>query len=228
MQRLKSAPIEPDETWYKRLISIALIYRAVAKMAREERFPAYQANIVAYTVAALGQVTGGRLDFTLIWDQQNLTADLRTMVRQWTRDIDRLLRETAGARMPTEWAKKDECWEEIRRRLPTLPESLPAELAQQGAVFGNGGEPVSMASTSLSHEDYEAIRKVMEFDGAKWLEIAERGQRSKAIHWKLASICRTLAQYAAGSWERRPSAKQARAGLAALEKVENVAGSGPV
>jgi hypothetical protein len=60
----------------------------------------------------------------------------------------------------------------------------------------------------------------MEFDGATWLEVAERGQRAGAIHWRVAAICRTLAGYAAGGWERKPSIKQAKPALEALRNVE--------
>ena len=44
---------------------------------------------------------------------------------------------------------------------------------------------------------------------AVWLEVAERGQKTGIIHWKVACICRTIQGYAAGGWERKPSAKQA-------------------
>ena len=40
------------------------------------------------------------------------------------------------------------------------------------------------------------------------------------IHWKVAGIFRTLAGYAAGGWERKPSAKQAKPALDALHRVE--------
>jgi hypothetical protein len=56
----------------------------------------------------------------------------------------------------------------------------------------------------------------MEISGAIWLEVAERGQRAGVIHWKVAGICRTLAGYAAGGWERKPSAKQAKPALEAF------------
>jgi hypothetical protein len=48
---------------------------------------------------------------------------------------------------------------------------------------------------------------------------AEAGQRSGVLHFKLAGICMTLANYAAGGWARRPSIKQAKHGLESVAKV---------
>jgi hypothetical protein len=61
----------------------------------------------------------------------------------------------------------------------------------------------------------------MKIDGATWLEIAEKGQQQGVLHWKVAGICRTVASYAAGKWQRKPSAKQAKHALEALQTVEN-------
>ena len=58
--------------------------------------------------------------------------------------------------------------------------------------------------------DYDRIARCMEVSAATWLEVAERGKRAGLFHWKVAEICRTLAQYAVGEWERKPSAKQAK------------------
>lgn len=52
------------------------------------------------------------------------------------------------------------------------------------------------------------------------MEVAELGLKANLIHWKVAGICRTLAGYAAGGWDRQPSAKQARPALEALRGAE--------
>ncbi|OYW62063.1 MAG: hypothetical protein B7Z30_00520 [Rhizobiales bacterium 12-68-15] len=60
----------------------------------------------------------------------------------------------------------------------------------------------------------------MEIDANHWLRAAEIGQNRRLLHRTSVGICRTLAGYAAGSWERRPSPKQARYGLEALVTIE--------
>jgi hypothetical protein len=43
----------PDETWFRAFVAKAIIFRSVQDVAKERKFAAYQANIVAYTVACL-------------------------------------------------------------------------------------------------------------------------------------------------------------------------------
>lgn len=61
----------------------------------------------------------------------------------------------------------------------------------------------------------------MEVDSGTWLQAAELGQRTRVIHWKTAGILRTLASYAAGGWDKKPSVKQARFALEALQSVRD-------
>lgn len=59
----------------------------------------------------------------------------------------------------------------------------------------------------------------MRIASSVWVATAEAGQRSGLLHFQLAGICMTLANYAAGGWSRRPSVKQAKHGLESVAKV---------
>ncbi|WP_119462720.1 AIPR family protein [Rhodospirillaceae bacterium SYSU D60014] len=217
MQRMKDEPPPPpDAEWFQRLIAIAILYRAVERVIRAMKFPAYRAQIVSYLVAGLSHRTGGRIDFAQVWSSQAISLELEALVRSWAPQIDAAMRQSAGQRNPSEWYKKEECWSEIRERLPAFSEPLPPELSygEAPAMNGTSGRP------AVSAEDYDRIARCMTVDAACWLEAAEKGQRAKVLHWKVAGICRTIAGYAAGGWVRKPSAKQARYALEALAAVE--------
>jgi hypothetical protein len=216
MQRLKDEPPPPtDQTWFKRLIAKAVLYRAAEKKIRSMKFPAYSAQITAYVVAALSHRTGGRVDFDKLWSKQVVSPELEKLIEAWAPKIDALLRESAGQRNPSEWFKKSDCWKDIQNQLPTLSDPLPPELCYARA------DNLSMVpEAGMSVADYERISRCMQIPSAVWLEIAERGQMTKTLHWKVANICRTIAGYAAGGWEKKPSVKQAKHALEAALKVE--------
>lgn len=228
MQRLRDEPPPNlDAEWFKRLVAIGILYRAVERMVRAMKFPAYGAQIVAYLVAGLSHRTGGRIDFARIWTWQAVSPELEDLARAWAPLIDRAMRESAGQRNPSEWFKKEECWTGLRDHLPGLAEPLPPELSyiETDPASDNHGQ-----SLGVSLVDYDRIAQCMAISGATWLEIAERGQRAKLFHWTVAGICRTLATYAVGGWERKPSAKQAKPALEALQSVERagiILSSGP-
>lgn len=218
MQRLKDEPPPPlDTAWFKKLVAIGILYRAVERTVRAMKFPAYGAQIVAYLVAGLSHRTGGRVDFSRIWTRQAISPELEDLVRAWAPLIDRKMRESAGQRNPSEWYKKEECWAGLRDHLPGLADPLPPELSYSETGPASDSH---VPSPSVSVEDYDRIARCMAVSAATWLEVAEQGKRAGLFHWKVAGICKTLAGYAAGGWERKPSAKQAKPALEALQSAK--------
>jgi hypothetical protein len=216
MQRLRDEPPPPpDQAWFRRLIAITVLYRAAEKKIRSMKFPAYTAQITAYVVAAISHRAGGRIDFDRLWSKQTISPELEKLIAEWAPKLDALLRDSAGQRNPSEWFKKADCWKDIQNQLPPLTDPLPPELSY---VKADGITMMPASGTSVV--DYERISRCMQIPSAVWLEIAERGQKTNTIHWTVANICRTIAGYAAGGWERKPSVKQAKHALDAALKVE--------
>jgi AIPR protein len=214
MQRLKERHPDgfmPDEAWFHRLVAVAVMHRSLTKVVRSIGFSAYQANIVTYVLAWLGWATGGRIDFELMWRSQTVSGELSTLFDHWARAADQVLRSSAGSRMPTEWAKKDECWDAFKAALPALPEPLPPELAQQGGTRASSSQATSSGPV-LTHDELMLISRAREIDATKWLQIAAWGRRNRNTY-KLAGIASTIAEYAADAWSRSPSVKQAKWGL---------------
>ncbi|KQM76169.1 AIPR protein [Sphingomonas sp. Leaf22] len=217
-RRKETTAPAPDAAWFRRLIALTILYRTTEKLVRAMKFPAYGANIAAYLVAAIGERTGGRIDFDLVWRQQKLSPELERLITDWAPQIETALRASVGSRNPTEWFKKEDCWADVRTRLPALADPLPLELA--GALAPNGKAVITdSAAGSLNVADYARIEECMRIPSSVWVATAEAGQRSGVLHFKLAGICMTLANYAAGGWSRRPSIKQAKHGLESVAKV---------
>ncbi|RWP10972.1 MAG: AIPR protein [Mesorhizobium sp.] len=213
MQRLKDEPPPPTDTaWFKKLVAIAILYRAVEKKIRSMKFPAYGAQITTYIVAGLSHRTGGRIDFGRLWSRQQVSVELERLVEAWAPQIDVAMRRSAGQRNPSEWYKKEDCWKEMQTALPSLADPLPPELSYSESNGGTVLAPIGAHSVA----DYERIERCMKVGSAQWLEVAEKGQKNGLIHYKVAGICRTLASYAAGGWERKPSVKQAKPALDAV------------
>lgn len=102
----------PDVPAYKQMIAKAIIFKTVHKLVRP-MFPAFQANVAAYTVSVLSERTGERLDLDRIWQQQGLSVKLQEQIQVWAREVNDTLHASAAGRMISEWAKKAECWEAV-------------------------------------------------------------------------------------------------------------------
>jgi hypothetical protein len=57
-----------------------------------------------------------------------------------------------------------------------------------------------------------------------WFRIAQWGNKSKKLHWRVAGIAKTMGEYAIGGWERSPSAKQAKWAMEAYRTAEREGG----
>jgi hypothetical protein len=160
MQRRKETTAgAPDAAWFRRLIALTILYRMTERLVRAMKFPAYGANITAYLVAAIGERTGGRIDFDLVWRQQLLSPELETLVTAWAPKIDEALRASVESRNPTEWFKKEDCWADVRNRLPALSDPLPPELT--GAASDIGSVAADQPASGLNVADYARIEECM-------------------------------------------------------------------
>lgn len=113
-------PPLPDVAAYKHMIAKAIIFKTAHKLIRP-MFPAFQANVTAYTVSLLSDRIGDGLDLDRIWQQQAISARLQEQIQTWAREVNEALHATAGGRMISEWAKKAECWEAVVGRHLSVP-----------------------------------------------------------------------------------------------------------
>ncbi|UPT87022.1 AIPR family protein [Bradyrhizobium barranii subsp. apii] len=139
MQALKDEHpdgFEPDTAWFKAFVAKAILFRATLSIVRGKKFAAFQANIVAYTIASLSWACSGRIDFDMIWTRQAISPELHKLLENWVGKIDKALRKTAGNRMVSEWAKKVDCRDALRELSFDLPDKLPPELVAQAGAGG--------------------------------------------------------------------------------------------
>lgn len=85
--RIKSLGIKFDSNVYRRTVAKGILFKAIDALYGKDgiQLPGYKSNMVAYTLSALGMLSGKKLDLVSIWDQQyvmslsvlnNMTIDL--------------------------------------------------------------------------------------------------------------------------------------------------------
>jgi hypothetical protein len=112
MQADDETVVLPDAAEFKRMIAQVIIFKTATKLIKP-RFPAFKANVTAYTVALVSRLLGERISLEEIWQKQAISPQLGTQILVWSDEVNSLLHSGAKGRMISEWAKKKECWETL-------------------------------------------------------------------------------------------------------------------
>lgn len=105
--------VAPTVEHYKQMIAKVILFKAAQKIIRP-LFPAFQANITAYTIAVISLKAGSDFSFQRIWQEQSISPQLTKQIALWAQEVNEALHRGADGRMISEWAKKLECWVMVR------------------------------------------------------------------------------------------------------------------
>ncbi len=110
-----------NEAWYRAAVAKAIIFKAAERIVSDQPWyqGGYRANIVAHTLAKLAHDVANRklaVEFESIWKRQSLSAAFRDAISVAALAVHEVLvRPTGGISNVTEWAKKQACWERVRK-----------------------------------------------------------------------------------------------------------------
>ena len=143
-----------DRTLYQHLVALALLFREAVTLARV--YPAYRANIVAYTVAWLAEATARRLDLDRIWKEQKVPAELIQMMALIMSGIQEGIVVGSDRMNVTEWCKKPDAWQQIRH-LDLLPVNALANLTTWEPIVLLRTRPVNESPVSEDDDPEQDI-----------------------------------------------------------------------
>lgn len=118
--------IIPNQGQYTQMVAKAILFKSAHKIIRP-LFPAFQANITAYTISVLALKLGTEFNFQRVWQEQSISPQLARQITQWAHEVNDALHLGASGKMISEWSKKLECWWLVRdtkysEKLAEIPE----------------------------------------------------------------------------------------------------------
>lgn len=125
-----------DTDFYKELVCKRIMFDTVYKHVKKEDWylGAYQVNVTEYAIAKYAHDLGcahRTCDFTTIWRQQAIDDNtLNSLLRAGEQASEVLNDPNRPLQNVSEWAKKDQCWENLRMRPSCLAaEPMPSALS---------------------------------------------------------------------------------------------------
>jgi len=138
----------PDKFYFQMLVAKAILFKKTDSIIKKLDFGPYKGNYVTYTVALLSKLTEKRIDLEKIWKEQDISPALVSFIGMLAAEVRNNITEgPSGSRNISEWCKKKDCWESVRKIRITIPESVKRELIsldsvkQRDEYFGQSGNP---------------------------------------------------------------------------------------
>lgn len=203
---------EPEDTYFRDLVSKGVLFNMMTDIARRERFEGYRPQISAYTIAYLSFRTSSQFDLAHVWQHQRASSALEDLLRTWSHPIAACMIEVAGKRDVKEWTKKAECWGAVRMLDLPLPDRLPPEFAQTVKQGGGWGVQPTVSRVPLEPDDIDALAACRRTDATDWMKIIKWGRESGLVDDRQRSIAAHLGTLAANGWFKDPAIKDARDG----------------
>ncbi len=167
-----------NEFYFKRAVARGLIFRATERIISAQSWynGGYRANIVAYTLALIGDITKrGKLsiDFLGVWNAQGIDSVLENAIIITSRIVnDDITGSTQGISNISEWCKKEACWTRIQGHAETIAELLPCEFFNR-LVSPYDQSAIEQSAKQMQKIDngIEAQRKVLNVSTEEWARI---------------------------------------------------------
>lgn len=212
-----------NEFYFKRAIARGIMFRATEKLVSAQPwYGGYRANIVAYTLATLGEITKRRkssVDFQRVWTSQavdEVLSDALAIIANAVNDV--ITTPPQGISNITEWAKKEGCWSRLLDQADAIAGKLPeAFWASLCSADDNRFEAKTARQTQKIDNGIEVQRRVFSIAPGTWRSIGNQLAVKRLLTPKETGIIDTAAQMPS----KVPSEAQCRVLVGILEKARD-------
>jgi hypothetical protein len=210
-----------NEFYFKRIVARALIFRAAEKLVSAQAWynGGYRANIVAYTLAVLSEITRRQskaVDFGKVWNAQAVNGTLEGTIVAVSKAVHEvIIKPPQGISNISEWCKKDACWSGLLTKLPEFEAVLSEEFLDELLSADETTDQTKTArQTQKIDNGIEAQRQVLGIAADEWAKVHQTLSTKRLLSTKEAGVLRIAMQMPS----KLPTEKQCIVLLETIEK----------
>ncbi|MDQ4121738.1 MAG: AIPR family protein [Acidobacteriota bacterium] len=108
---------KPDNVYFEDVVAKAILFRSAEKVygVKPNSIGDMRYVTVPYSIALLSYRTDNKLDLYKIWKNQEISENLKKLLYDLMVEVERYIKATAPGNLYGEWAKKEECWNQLKR-----------------------------------------------------------------------------------------------------------------
>ena len=192
-----------NSSFVRNIISIFIIFNELNKIQKIEGVEGYISQTSNYTLSYLFHRTNGKLDLNEIWNNQGVSSLLNKLLSKWAIRINERIRKSAGEQNIAEWAKKKECWEDIKNLSLEIPNQIPYEF--RNTKFARGSN-VSKSKEEINTAD-KLLKTIQSYSPKNLEDIYKTCREDRLITADEISALRVIIFCATSKWTQEPSVK---------------------
>ena len=110
-------PETPDTTYFEETIAKAKLFRTAEQIYGIKPYSIGDMRYITvpYALALLSYTDGDTVNLSEIWRKQTVPDDLKDRLYNLMIDVENFIKDNAPGALYGEWAKKEECWERIKK-----------------------------------------------------------------------------------------------------------------
>lgn len=164
-----------NEFYFMRAVARGLIFRAAERIVSAQPWynGGYRANTVAYTLAAISNITKRKkvsINFLEVWNSQDVDPILKQAISVISRAVnENITAPPQGISNISEWCKKEACWMRIQDCTDEMEKLLPREFFTQLVSLDEEAATAKTAKqTQKIDNGIEAQRAVLTVTAKDW------------------------------------------------------------
>ena len=171
-----------NELYFRRAIARGILFRSTEHLVRRQPWynGGYRANIVAYTLAMLGEVARRKktsLNYSRIWASQALEDQLLEALQIISTAVNEdITQPPSGISNISEWCKRDGCWTRLIDKAPEICAKLPETFWRSLSSAEDNQHLEKTARHNQKIEDgIDMQTQVINIPSAQWSQILQKG-----------------------------------------------------
>lgn len=170
-----------DSIYFEDVIAKAILFRAAEKAygIKPNSIGDMRYITVPYSIAYFSVITKGKLDLYKIWKAQSVSAELKAFLYNLMLQVEDFIKNNAPGSLYGEWAKKEECWEQMK----TQKFEIDLEIIQLDLQESKTHTQRKKLSDDdvLESQINEEIKKIKSISPKIWINIEEWGKATQLL-----------------------------------------------
>ena len=206
-----------DDVFFEKYCAISILFNRTSKIIKDnDEISGYRSQVLNYTISLISYHTSRKINFDLIWADQELSHQFKSLINKWSYKVYETIQKTAKGKNVSEWCKNEECWEDLMDKNFSFTET-PPEFTNVKKI---AGKPIKAVKELFSPEDMDNIKKCKSLSTRDWEKMIAWAQDSDEFHFVQLQIATSLWMQSLTNWKKQPSPKQAKSALKIIDKAE--------